>query len=136
LWRIALAAEVAGAIDGALRFTIDYVSQRQQFGRPIGAFQAVQHRLAEVAVACEATRWLAFRAASSGSVEDALIACGYAQDMARVATRDLHQFNGAIGLTLEHPLHLWTYRARALLSELGGAGAQDLELADKLWEAA
>lgn len=136
LYRIGLCSEIAGAIDGALRFTVDFVRQREQFGRPIGTFQAVQHRLAEVSVACEAARWLALRAASNGSAVDALIACGHAQDAARVATRDLHQFNGAIGLTLEHPLHLWTYRARALLGELGGASAQDRALADSLWGAA
>jgi alkylation response protein AidB-like acyl-CoA dehydrogenase len=135
LYRIAISAEIAGAIEGALRFTVDYVTQRQQFGKPIGTFQAVQHRLSEISVACEAARWLTFRAASSGKADDALIACGHAQDAARLASRDLHQFNGAIGLTLEHPLHLWTYRIRALLSELGAAGAQDLALADSLWGA-
>ena len=78
-------------------------------------------------------RWLTFRAAYSGSDAEAAIACAYAQDAARQAAYDLHQFHGATGLTLEYALHLWTYRIKALLSELGGAGTQSLHAADALW---
>jgi hypothetical protein len=123
-WSIGLAAEICGAMESALKSTIDHVTQRKQFGQPIGSFQAVQHRLAEAAVAVEATRWLALKAADSGDPVDAALAAGYAQDAARRVTYDLHQFLGAMGLTLEHPLHLWTYRLKALLGELGGAAAR------------
>lgn len=136
LWRIGLAAEICGALDSGLALTVDYVTQRHQFGRAIGSFQAVQHRLSEVAVLMHATRWLTLRAASSGAAEDAALACAYAQDAARVAAHELHQFTGAIGLTLEHPLHLWTYRLKALVSELGGAGGQSAALAELTWGAA
>jgi alkylation response protein AidB-like acyl-CoA dehydrogenase len=65
-------------------------------------------------------KWLAFRAAESGTAEDAALAAIYAQDQMRQIVNDLHQFTGAIGLTLEYPLHLWTYRLKALQGELGG----------------
>ena len=65
--------------------------------------------------------------------EDAAIACAYAQDAARQSAYDLHQFSGANGLTLEYSLHFWTYRLKALVSELGGAGTQSLRAADLAW---
>jgi hypothetical protein len=48
-------------------------------------------------------------------------------------TYDCHQFLGAMGMTLEHPLHLWTYRLKALTSELGGRGANALAAAEAIW---
>jgi hypothetical protein len=123
-WSIGLAAEITGAMDSAFKSTLDYVTQRKQFGQALGAFQAIQHRLAEAAVVVEGSRWLTFKAADSGDPSDAALALGYAQDAARRVTYDFHQFHGAMGLTLEHPLHLWTYRLKALYSELGGAATQ------------
>jgi len=132
-WEIGLAAELTGAMESALKSTVDYVTQRKQFGQPIGAFQGVQHRLAEAAVLVEATRWLTFKAGDSDEPADAALAAGYAQEAARRVAYDCHQFHGAMGLTLEHPLHLWTYRLRALLSELGGAAAQFEAAAAAVW---
>jgi hypothetical protein len=133
VWQVGVAAEIMGALDSALALTTDYVTQRQQFGKPLGSLQAIQHRLAEVAVTAHAIRWLGFRAASTGSGVDAAIACAYAQDAGRQAVYDMHQFHGATGLTLEYSLHLWSYRIRALLSELGGAGTQSLRAAELAW---
>lgn len=123
-WDIGIAAEIFGALQAALRSAVDHVTQRKQFGHPIGSFQAVQHRLAEAAVQQEAIRWLTFRAAGSGRIADAALAAGYAQEVARRVAYDFHQFHGAMGLTLEHPLHLWTYRLRALLGERQGSAAR------------
>jgi alkylation response protein AidB-like acyl-CoA dehydrogenase len=120
-------------MESALKSTVDYVTQRKQFGQPIGAFQGVQHRLAEAAVLVEATRWLTFKAGDSGEPADAALAAGYAQEAARRVAYDFHQFHGAMGLTLEHPLHLWTYRLRALLGELGGAAARFEAAAAAVW---
>jgi hypothetical protein len=122
-WQLGLAAEILGAMQSALRLTIDYVTQRQQFGQPIGAMQAVQHRLAECAVLIEGTRWLTFKAADGDDPIEIALALGYAKDAARQVAYDCHQFHGAMGLTLEHPLHLWTYRLRALLGECDFAAA-------------
>jgi len=123
-WRVALAAEAAGLMRAALDATVEHVSQRQQFGRAIGSFQAVQHRLAICAQQTSACRWLALRAAASGDAGEAAIAALYAQDQMRHVINDLHQFTGALGLTLEYPLHLWTYRLKALQGELGGVAGQ------------
>jgi hypothetical protein len=123
-WRVAIAVEAAGLMQTALDATVDYVTQRTQFGKPLGAFQAIKHRLAASAQLVSGTRWLALRAAESGDPGDAAIAALYAQDNMRTVLNDLHQFTGAIGLTLEYPLHLWSYRLKALQGELGGVRAQ------------
>ena len=123
-WRVALAAEGAGLLRAALDATVEFVKQRQQFGRAIGSFQAVQHRLAVCAQQVSACRWLALSAADSGDAGEAATAALYVQDQMRHIVNDLHQFTGAIGLTLEYPLHLWTYRLKALQGELGGVARQ------------
>lgn len=135
-WRIAIAAEAAGCMAAALAAIIDHVKSRYAFGRPLGSFQAIQHRLAMAAETAESTKWLAFRAAWSDADADAAIAAGFAQDRIARFTYDLHQFSGAMGLTLEFPLHLWTYRLRALASELGGASMQTRHAAAAVWGAA
>ncbi|WP_129774587.1 acyl-CoA dehydrogenase family protein [Peristeroidobacter soli] len=132
-YRLAIAAEITGAADAALQRTLRQVKEREQFGKPIGAFQAVQHRLAMAATSVEACRVLTLRAADGGDAADAAAAAGYAQEMARQLTFDLHQFSGAMGLTLEYPLHLWTYRIRALQAESGGSQEQFAASVDLAW---
>lgn len=122
--RVALAAEAAGLIQAALDSTVAHLTVRQQFGRPLGTFQALRHRLAECAVLAGGVKWLALKAAATADEGDAALAAFHAQDSATRVVYDLHQMLGAMGMTLEHPLHLWTYRLKALLSELGGRGAQ------------
>jgi alkylation response protein AidB-like acyl-CoA dehydrogenase len=135
-WRVALAAEALGAMDAALRFTVGYVTQRRQFGRPIGSFQAVQHRLADCAVEVEGARWLAYEAAARGApAEAAACAAGFALAAAGRVHRETHQLSGAIGYTTEHDLHVWSMRLQALRLELGGAGAQLRALARARWNA-
>lgn len=132
-WRIALAAEAAGLLAAALETTCDYLTDRQQFGRPLATFQALRHRLAEAQVRTNGVYWLALKAAAGLDAGDAAFAAFHAQESARAVVYDLHQFMGAMGMTLEHPLHLWTYRLKALIGELGGRGAQALAAADAVW---
>lgn len=136
-WRIALAAEAAGLLAAALEVTCTYLADRQQFGRPLATFQALRHRLAEAQVRTNGVRWLALKAAAthnSGSGPgDAALALLHAQEAARAVTYDLHQFLGAMGMTIEHPLHLWTYRLKALIGELGGRAEQAAAAADAIW---
>jgi alkylation response protein AidB-like acyl-CoA dehydrogenase len=132
-WRTALAAEASGLLAAALESTVQYVSERKQFGRPIAVFQGVRHRLAEAKVRATGLHWLALRAAATGEAADAALAAGYAQSAATQSVYDFHQFLGAMGMTLEHPLHLWTYRLKALTAELGGRAEQAAAAADAVW---
>jgi alkylation response protein AidB-like acyl-CoA dehydrogenase len=136
-WRVALAAEALGAMDAALRFTVGYLRERRQFGRPIGSFQAVQHRLAECAVDVEGTRWLTYAASAHGApAEEAAAAAGYAAETAALVHRETHQLSGAIGYTLEHDLHVWSMRLQALRLEMGGEASHWRDLARMRWGAA
>jgi hypothetical protein len=132
-WRIALAAEAAGLLAAALASTASYVTDRQQFGRPLATFQAIRHRLAEAQVRTNGVYWLAMKAAGTLDSGDAALAALHAQETARATVYDFHQFLGAMGMTLEHPLHLWTYRLKALIGELGGRGGQALAAAHAIW---
>jgi alkylation response protein AidB-like acyl-CoA dehydrogenase len=103
---------------------VEHLSARKQFGRPLGSFQALRHRMAECAVLAGGVKLLTLKAASTAADGDAALAAFHAQESATRVVYDLHQMLGAMGMTLEHPLHLWTYRLKVLLSELGGRGAQ------------
>ncbi len=125
IWlRTALAAEASGLLHAAIASTVEHLSVRKQFGRPLGTFQALRHRLAECAVLAGGVRWLALKAAATADPGDAALAALHAQESATRVVYDVHQMLAAMGMTLEHPLHLWTYRLKALLSELGGRGGQ------------
>jgi hypothetical protein len=132
-WRLGLAAEIVGAMDAALARTVEYVKQRQQFGQPLGAFQVIQHRLSECAVLVQSARMLVREASLSQSPQACALAAAFAQDAAARLVYDVHQFHGAIGLTLEYPLHYWTYRLRLLQGEMGGPAEQGCDAASLLW---
>ncbi|MBO6716715.1 MAG: hypothetical protein JJ913_02025 [Rhizobiaceae bacterium] len=132
-WRVAVAAEIAGSLKGGLEAVLAHVRDRHQFGRPLGSFQAIQHRLAEAAVTIEASYLLVLKAAQTGDPVDAATALGYVQEATTTVVYDFHQFMGAMGLTLEHPLHRWTYRAKLLRSSLGGAQLNQALIAKRRW---
>jgi hypothetical protein len=122
--RIALAAEASGLLHAAIASTVEHLSLRKQFGRPLGTFQALRHRMSECTVLAGGVRWLALKAAWTADAGDAALAALHAQESATRVVYDVHQMFAAMGMTLEHPLHLWTYRLKALLSELGGRAGQ------------
>ena len=134
-WRVGLAAEITGAAMGAIEFTTEYVTQREVFGRPVGSFQSVQHRMVKRYGYARSGYFLAMRAAWSGTETDAAIAAAHAQSGLRDLLFDLHQFNGGMGMTTEHLIHFWLYRARALQAEAGGQSAASLEISDRRWGA-
>lgn len=109
------AANMVGAMRAALDLTVDHVTTRKQFGRPLAKFQALQHQLADAAaerVATEAVLGEALRRADAGA-SDALqwrAAKLQAARAARVVGTAVHQCHGAIGYTREHDLHLFTGR--------------------------
>ncbi|MFF1686803.1 MULTISPECIES: acyl-CoA dehydrogenase family protein [unclassified Streptomyces] len=110
-----LAAEAVGAAERALERTVEHVRQREQFGRPIGSFQAVKHRLADVYVQVQAARSAAYYAAwaaGSGSGERAGgLALAQALEALRTAASEAVQLHGGVGFTWEHDAHLYLKRA-------------------------
>jgi alkylation response protein AidB-like acyl-CoA dehydrogenase len=67
------------------------------------------------------------------TLTDVGLAAFHAQETARVVVYDFHQFLGGMGMTLEHPLHLWTYHLKFLTGEIGGRGGNALAAAEALW---
>ncbi|GGK69780.1 acyl-CoA dehydrogenase family protein [Streptomyces flaveus] len=117
--RAALAAEQVGGSGHALDATVEFAAQRHQFGRPIGSFQAVKHRLADVLVALEAARSASAYATActaAASPQLPVAACAAAvvcSETFRLATAEYVQLHGGIGFTWEHPAHLYVRRARS-----------------------
>lgn len=121
----ALAAEAVGAADAALARTVAHVKEREQFGRPIGSFQAVQHRLADLYVRLQAARSAAYYAAWSaggaaagtagpdgaGEPGAAALALAQALETLRGVAAEAVQLHGGIGFTWEHEAHLYFKRA-------------------------
>jgi alkylation response protein AidB-like acyl-CoA dehydrogenase len=133
-WRVALAVELAGTMRAALDLTLAYVAERRQFNRPIGSFQAVQHRLAECAVAVDGAHWLALEAAwTGGRPEAAAVALTYAADAAQRLFMETHQLTGAMGFTEEYDLHLWTMRIPTLRAEANALGSAARASARERW---
>ena len=120
-WQVGIAVEAAATMLPAIAKTVEHVTERHQFGRPIGSFQAVQHRLARAYVMAEGSKWLARRAAWHHDQEFVTAsAATYACESAEVTYTNTQQVSGAIGVTSEHGLVLWTLRLLALRAALGG----------------
>ena len=113
----------------ALTRTLDYVRTREQFGRPVGAFQALKHNLADLAVEitmAEHAAWYAAHALDEGLPDAALavsVAKAAASDAAREATEKMIQYHGGIGYTWEHEAHLFYKRAKRLEYAFGDPAA-------------
>jgi alkylation response protein AidB-like acyl-CoA dehydrogenase len=131
-WWVAIATEASGAMVAAIAHTSRYVTERKQFGKPIGAFQAVQHELAEAYIFAQGSLWLSRRAATAlDSVYLTASAAAFACKAANKTYTFTHQVSGAIGLTIEHGLVDWTMPLIGWQSELGGlrAHARDVAVA-------
>jgi alkylation response protein AidB-like acyl-CoA dehydrogenase len=114
----ALAAELTGIAQRALEMSVDYARERKQFGRPIGSYQAVSHRCAQMMLETEGARSASYYAAWAADAEPdtlqvaACMAKAYASDAGwRVCTSAL-QVHGGIGFTWEHDLHFFLKRAK------------------------
>ncbi|MFK4099692.1 acyl-CoA dehydrogenase family protein [Streptomyces sp. NPDC019531] len=109
-----LACEAVGAADRALERTVEYVKQREQFGRAIGSFQAVKHRLADVYVQLQAARSAAYYAAWATARQEQRVgglALAQALEALRTAAGEGIQLHGGIGFTWEHEAQLYFKRA-------------------------
>jgi alkylation response protein AidB-like acyl-CoA dehydrogenase len=130
--QIALAAEQLGAMQAALDLTAGYAAQRVQFGRVIGSFQAIKHRLADMMVICEAARSAVYYAAcvvdeyradpagvAAELAEAAALAKVYCSSGFHDVAGNAIQLHGGIGFTWEYDAHLYFKRARATSNLLG-----------------
>jgi hypothetical protein len=131
----ALAAEITGTAERALELAVEHTSSRRQFNAPIAAFQAVRHRLADGYVAIAAAR--ALLAASFGDVAGPpAVAAAAAKARAGRAHQTVStaavQVCGAMGATLEHPLHQYVNRGAVLDGLLGSSGELTAELGSVL----
>ncbi|MDQ0909811.1 alkylation response protein AidB-like acyl-CoA dehydrogenase [Streptomyces canus] len=109
-----LACEAVGAADRVLEMTVEYVKQREQFGRPVGSFQAVKHRLADVYVQLQAARSAAYFAAWAAVHDERRVgglALAQALEALRTAAAEGIQLHGGIGFTWEHEAQLYFKRA-------------------------
>jgi alkylation response protein AidB-like acyl-CoA dehydrogenase len=134
-----LALEAAGIAQRALELAVEHAKTREQFGRPIGAYQAVAHPLADTYIESELARSLAYWAAwcvCEGDTQ-AAIACAaaksYAGDAAVAACERAIQTLGGIGFTWEHPLHTYYKRAQWIQAYGGYARVQRAKIAEWLF---
>ena len=133
-----LAAECVGAAEATLELAVDYAKARQQFGKPIGSFQAIQHKCADMMVLVESARSAAMYAcwALDSDAPDARAAAHTAKAMAcdalmRCAGENI-QIHGGIGFTWEHDAHLYFKRARSSMTLLGSPSSHRAAIADML----
>ncbi len=134
------AALQLGVCERALEITTDYLREREQFGAPLGALPAVQHRCADAYIALDALRGVTWRAAwrlSAGrsAARDARVAKFWAADAGSRITTATQHLHGGMGVDLDYPIHRYFLWAKALELAYGGATAQLLALGDDLAEA-
>jgi alkylation response protein AidB-like acyl-CoA dehydrogenase len=133
--RAAIAAEVVGISQRALDMTLAYVKERKQFGVPVGAFQAVSHRCAQMLLHTESARSVAYFAAWAAGAdperlpEAAALAAAAAADGGREVTASAIQAHGGIGFTWEADVHWLFKRAQLDAALLGGAATHRAALA-------
>ncbi|WP_102143195.1 acyl-CoA dehydrogenase family protein [Mycobacterium hubeiense] len=127
---LAVAADSVGVGSRALAMSVEWAGEREQFGRPIGSFQAVSHRCADILVALEGARSLLVAATDAQTEADddeteylVELAAAAAFDAAVAATEGALQLHGGIGFTWEHPVHLLLRRAKANAVLVGRAEA-------------
>lgn len=125
--KVAMSAEMVGGAQAVLDMAIAYAKERRQFGQPIGGFQVIKHRLAELATQIEGARWLTYRAAGeiaegrTGEVSAAL-AKAYISDVYVRAARAAVQIYGGYGYMVECDVQLYFRRAKAAEVLLGDQG--------------
>jgi alkylation response protein AidB-like acyl-CoA dehydrogenase len=132
---VAISSELVGVSERALEMTVAYVKERKQFGVPVGAYQAVSHRCAQMLLETEKARATTAFAAWAADAdperlsEAAAMAKAAASDAAREVTASAIQAHGGIGFTWEADVHWLFKRAQVDSVQLGGAGRHRAQLA-------
>ncbi len=140
--RLLAAARLVGASEGLLALGVDYAKGREQFGRPIGSFQAVAHRLADAAVASDGAGLLVRKAAWVSEVDQggdgapdplfATLVWAKAVEASRLVVSHVHQCMGGYGFALEYDCQLFSRRIRSWSMRLGRPGPELASLARTL----
>ena len=117
---VALTAEQAGGAQKCLELSVDYAKTRLQFGRPIGSYQAIKHRCADMLGLVEFAKSAAYHAAFCAAADDAAelaaaasVAKSYCSEAYFQVAADTIQVHGGMGFTWEHPAHLYFKRAKS-----------------------
>jgi alkylation response protein AidB-like acyl-CoA dehydrogenase len=132
----ALAVEIVGAAQAIFDVTLDYAKQREQFGVPIGSFQAIKHKFADMLVALERARATSYFAALTIAEDDerrslaASMAKAAAGDCAALLAKEGIQIHGGIGYTWEHDMHLYVRRVKSNATLFGNAAQHRARVAD------
>jgi alkylation response protein AidB-like acyl-CoA dehydrogenase len=118
-------AEMVGMAQQVLKMTLDYAKERSAFGHPIGAFQSIQHRCADMLIDVDGSRFATYQAAwriNEGleAGREVAIAKAWVSQACRRVMNSAHQVHGAIGFSEDHILHFYTKRARAYEFSFGG----------------
>ncbi|UYP19440.1 acyl-CoA/acyl-ACP dehydrogenase [Rhodococcus sp. Z13] len=108
---VAVSAEQVGAAQAALDLTVEYAKNRKQFGRVIGSFQALKHRMADMYALVETARSMSYAAALSQDPQDAYAAKIYCSEAFEQVAAETVQLHGGIAITWEHDAHLYFKRA-------------------------
>jgi alkylation response protein AidB-like acyl-CoA dehydrogenase len=135
---VALAIEMVGTCRTLFDATLEYAKHREQFGQPIGSFQAIQHKLADLFIALEKAESTGYFAAMTLAEDDPRRAL--AASMAKVAAGDCQrllakegiQIHGGIGFTWEHDVHLLVKRIKASEALFGTSASHRARIADLL----
>ena len=135
--KAALCAVALGVSERALRITAEYTTQREQFDRPIGSFQAVHQRAADAYVGIEAMRLASWQASSriaAGEPADEAVAIAkyWAAESGHFATYAAIHLHGGMGVDVDYPVHRYYLWARQIELTLGSASRQLAELGTKL----
>ncbi|GAA0448783.1 hypothetical protein Aca07nite_79920 [Actinoplanes capillaceus] len=129
---IGTAAHQLGVVERALEMTAEYARTRVQFGRPIGAFQAVSQRLADAWIDVEALRLALWQAVCRPEPAEVATAGFWAAEAGHRVLHTAVHVHGGVGLDMDYPLHRYFLAAEANEFSLGGATAQLVTLAEEM----
>jgi alkylation response protein AidB-like acyl-CoA dehydrogenase len=135
---VATALEIVGTAQTIFDVTLDYAKQREQFGVPIGSFQAIKHKFADMIVSLERARATGYFAALTIAEDDGRrttatsVAKAAAGDCQRLLAKEGIQLHGGIGYTWEHDMHLYVKRVKSLEPLFGSAATHRARIADLL----
>jgi len=123
---ISKCCDTVGVLQKVLEMTLDYAKERKQFDRPIGAFQVIQHYMADMMTYVDGTRFVSYQAAwrmnkGMSSVRETAIAKAWSAESYEWCITKSHQIFGAIGVTIDHDLHFYTTRGKTSQLSYGDA---------------